>query len=275
MVVLYALALLCVDNEVLLVRRLHEQFGNGQYSLVGGKVEHAERALQAVRREVLEETGLDLPESAFTPVHTMHRLGTESPFMVLCFKANITGMAPKNVEPEKHDDMRMFALNQLPENILPAHKQMLACVEQGISYSEHGWDAERLKNVMNGQDKSGIMRRYFDALQAGSYDAVMELFEKDALVYSPLYGRMQADRFYKELLAKTKSSKITLKDVFQNPENRSHAAAHFLYDWTLSDGTPAPFECIDLFEFSERNLIKSLKIIYDTQHVRQKFEGVR
>jgi 8-oxo-dGTP diphosphatase len=140
MVNFYVLAFLCIGNDVLLVRRGHVSFGAEMYSIVGGKVEKGERALQAIKREVLEETRLDIPESDFELVHTFHRKGTEAEFMALCFKVDITHMpAPYNNEPEKHDDMRFFKIDQLPENILPAHKQAIEGIEKNIRYSEHGW----------------------------------------------------------------------------------------------------------------------------------------
>lgn len=140
MITLYVLTLLCVNDQILLVRRNNNQtFGGGFYSLVGGKVEPNERGLQAIQREVQEETGLTLQESDFSFVHAFHRNGTENPFIALCYKADITGMMPCNKEQDKHDDMRMFDINTLPDNILPAHKQALLYIMRNIAYSEHGW----------------------------------------------------------------------------------------------------------------------------------------
>jgi hypothetical protein len=64
---------------------------------------------------------------------------TDSLLIALIFKADITGMHPQNNEIAKHDDMRWFKIDQLPENIIPAHKQAIECIVRGISYSEHGW----------------------------------------------------------------------------------------------------------------------------------------
>lgn len=140
MVSFYVLALLYNGDEILLLRRANADFGKGLYSLVGGKVEKNERALHAIKREVYEEVGLDIPEEAFSLVHTFHRQGTEGPLLALCFKADISSLPlPYNKEPEKHDDMRFFTLRNLPENILPAHKQALEYIQKNSSYSEHGW----------------------------------------------------------------------------------------------------------------------------------------
>lgn len=140
MITLFILAYLYLDNTVLLIRRSSQDFGRGLYSLLGGKVEQGESALRAIRREVLEEVGLDIPESAFKLVHTLHRKGTETEFIALCFKADISVLpAPYNNEPDKHNDVRLFDVTQLPVNIIPAHKQIIECIQQNIAYSEHGW----------------------------------------------------------------------------------------------------------------------------------------
>lgn len=137
---LYVLVLLLMGNNVLLVRRINQTFAPGHYSLVGGKVEKNETATRAIQREVQEETGLAIPMSAFKLVHTLHRKGTEDEFVALFFEVDITNFpAPQNKEPHKHDDIKFFPLNALPENIIPAHKQAIEYMMQDIAYSEHGW----------------------------------------------------------------------------------------------------------------------------------------
>jgi 8-oxo-dGTP diphosphatase len=141
MVALYVLALLYKDNDLLLVRRHNVDFGSGLYSFVGGAVNEGERALQAIQREVKEETGLSVPEEDFSLVHIINRKGTENNMVILFFMADIAAM-PKPVikEPKKHDDMRFFRFDELPENMIPAHKQALECITIHSPYSEHGWE---------------------------------------------------------------------------------------------------------------------------------------
>src|SRR5581483_1352638 len=127
----------------------------------------------------------------------------------------------------------------------------------------------------NSMTQSTIIRSYFQGLESGSYEKVIQLFAPNAVVLSPLYGKKSATTFYKELFSDTNRSKITLKNIFVNPDNSQVAAGHFLYDWTLKDGTKAPFECIDVFEFTKDNkFIEKLTIIYDTQHTRKAFEQI-
>ncbi len=52
-------AIVVKDGRLLMVRRAHDP-GAGLWSLPGGRVEHGEYLAEALRREVSEETGLDV-----------------------------------------------------------------------------------------------------------------------------------------------------------------------------------------------------------------------
>jgi ketosteroid isomerase-like protein len=122
-------------------------------------------------------------------------------------------------------------------------------------------------------EKKQVIQSYFRGLEKGSYEEVVRLFAPDALVHSPLYGKVKASLFYKELFSDTQSSKIVLKNTFLSAEKPDSAAAHFVYSWTMKDGNHVQFECIDVFEFVPgSDKIKLLTIIYDTYGVRQGFE---
>jgi len=136
---IYVLAYLYSDDNILLLRRKNVTFGSGLYGLAGGQMEQGETARQAIAREVQEELALSIDPSEFELVHTLHRKGTETEFISLCFQADIAGMKPKNNEPDKHDDMRLFKLYDLPTNIIPAHQRIIESVESEDIYSEHGW----------------------------------------------------------------------------------------------------------------------------------------
>ncbi len=129
-------------------------------------------------------------------------------------------------------------------------------------------------NCMSGnKERESIIKAYFHGLETASYEQVIKLFDKNAIVHSPLYGDVKAETFYRDLFAVTTSSKITLKNILLSANNPQVAAAHFQYDWVLKDGTPAPFECIDVFQFSTDNKIVDLKIIYDSHNTRRAFEN--
>lgn len=121
-------------------------------------------------------------------------------------------------------------------------------------------------------DSEKILTQYLHRLEKGSYQDVIALFTDDAFVNSPLYGKVNASHFYRELFRDTTQSAITVLHTFAN----SHTGAvHFLYTWVLKDGTETSFECVDVVEFTGDGKIQQLTIIYDTYPVRQSFEKMK
>ncbi|HOP48170.1 MAG TPA: nuclear transport factor 2 family protein [Desulfobacteraceae bacterium] len=117
-----------------------------------------------------------------------------------------------------------------------------------------------------------ICRQYLDALNEGSLEKILSLFDQDAVVVSPLYGEMSAARFYKDLFADTGRSETRLLNIFHSVSGTPDLALHFHYLWTLKNGKTVEFECVDVFEISwDSNRIKRLKIIYDTAAIRADF----
>tara|TARA_Y100000310_G_C20589970_1_gene767473 strand:+ start:111 stop:491 length:381 start_codon:yes stop_codon:yes gene_type:complete len=123
-------------------------------------------------------------------------------------------------------------------------------------------------------ESANIIEQYLKALEIGSYEEMMKLFTPDAIVHSPLYGEIKASKFYKDLFADTSESKITLLNIFKGKDDFI-GAGHFRYDWKLADGTPVSFECVDVFKFSNDNLIKELTIIYDASATRPALEKMK
>jgi hypothetical protein len=119
-----------------------------------------------------------------------------------------------------------------------------------------------------------VLTLYLDALQTGNNDQVIRLFSNNAVVVSPLYGRVEASHFYRDLFTDTTHSKIVPHNIFISKDGTT-GAAHFTYTWTLKDGTAATFECVDIIEFSEKGTIDQLTIIYDTSVIRKSFENMK
>lgn len=120
-----------------------------------------------------------------------------------------------------------------------------------------------------------IIKEYLKGLEIGSYENIIKLFTEDATIHSPLYGKINAKAFYQDLFKDTSKSKITLRNIFTNPENKEVVAGHFRYDWILRDGTSTFFECVDVFRLNDKGKIKELTIIYDTAKIRNSFEDLK
>ena len=118
------------------------------------------------------------------------------------------------------------------------------------------------------------IKKYLSGLEKSDYENLINLFAPNAIVHSPLYGEVEAKKFYEDLFKDTNKSVITLKDIFMSEDN-SKGAVNFLYDWTLSDGSPVSFDCVDIFKFNSEGKIQELTIIYDTSQTRPKFDKLK
>jgi 8-oxo-dGTP diphosphatase len=137
-VVAYALVMLVRDNSLLMLKRsAKNSFAPQAYSLPGGKVEKDESFRQAAIREINEELGIILQEDDLEFVHTFYRKGTEHELVACIFRCRKWQGEPSNKEPDKHDEMKWIDADQLPENIVPAHRKVWQAVVEGKMYSEH------------------------------------------------------------------------------------------------------------------------------------------
>jgi steroid delta-isomerase len=114
-----------------------------------------------------------------------------------------------------------------------------------------------------------VLHRYLSGLDGGSVAAVLACFTPDAVVVSPLYGTLPATRFYPALFADSAPSSTTLRRVYVDPDEPREVALAFHYDWTLGDGTAAPFDVVDLLTLDAAwERIERLTICYDTAPLR-------
>jgi hypothetical protein len=116
---------------------------------------------------------------------------------------------------------------------------------------------------------SAVLHRYLAALDAGSVEAVLACFVPGAEVVSPLYGTLPATSFYPALFADSAPSRTELRRVYVDPDEPREVALAFHYDWTLADGTPAPFDVVDLVTLApDGEHLERLTICYDTAPLR-------
>lgn len=133
----YAVAFIHRNNKVLFVKRSEKApFSPGYYSLVGGLLEKNEPFRQALARELHEEIGVTVDESDLHFVHMFHRNGSEHEMVVSVFECTAFQGEPFNKEPEKHSEIFWADLDNLPELIIPAHRNVLQLIKEKQFYSE-------------------------------------------------------------------------------------------------------------------------------------------
>ena len=94
----------------------------GVWNLCAGAIEFGDTAEETVRKEVNEEFGASVIESEFLGYRDIYRIhkGNTTHWIALDFKVLIDPKQVKNNEPHKHDEVKLFTLENIPN---PLHSQ--------------------------------------------------------------------------------------------------------------------------------------------------------
>lgn len=105
-------------GEVLLGLRKGSH-GAGEWSFPGGHLEWGETIFETAKREVKEETGLDIDEFELISVaDEMRYIKTDDKhYLNIGIRAICKGGEPKNMEPEKCEGWDWFSLDHLPKRL--------------------------------------------------------------------------------------------------------------------------------------------------------------
>lgn len=130
--------ILMKDNKILLLRRQNTGYEDGNYSFIAGHLEGNESFKQAMIREAKEEAGIDIDLEKLEVIHVMHRStkNNENERVDVFLKADEWGGEIQNMESHKCADLTWFALDDLPDNIVPCVRQAVECVKGNCFYSE-------------------------------------------------------------------------------------------------------------------------------------------
>ena len=126
------------ENQILLLRRFNTGFRDGEYSVPAGHLDGGETIMQAAIREAEEETGVQIAESDMTFATVMHRIEDDERVDFFVQVHQWQG-EQFNAEPEKCDELRWVAIDQLPENTIPYVRQALQNHLNDVRFDEFGW----------------------------------------------------------------------------------------------------------------------------------------
>lgn len=111
-------------QSVLMVRRRGTGFCDGMYSVPAGHVMRAESILEAAAREAREEVGLEVSPSTLVVTGTMYRRSTEARIDFFIEAGRWAG-EPRNLEPDKCDEVAWFPSGRLPHGTIPYVRRAL------------------------------------------------------------------------------------------------------------------------------------------------------
>ena len=112
-------------HKILLSRRFHTGYRDGEYSVPAGHLDGGESVVAAGCREAAEEVGVTLAESDLEFIGVMHRIEDEER-VDFFFRVRTWPSEPFNNEPDKCDDLRWYDIEMLPTNTVPYVRQAIA-----------------------------------------------------------------------------------------------------------------------------------------------------
>jgi len=124
------------DGKILLLRRCNTGWKDGEYGVVAGHVDGNETIAEAMVREAKEEADITINESDLKVVHAQHRISKGSEYIDFHLVAANWSGEPRNLEPEKCDDLSWYAIDRLPENTIPYMRLAFESIANNIVFSE-------------------------------------------------------------------------------------------------------------------------------------------
>ncbi len=126
------------EGQVLLLRRAHTGYEDGNYSVPAGHLDGGEEVTAATVREAYEEAGVRIDPADLTMVGVMHRKSNDERVDFFLTATRWTG-AITNAEPHKCDELAWFDLDRLPGNVIPYVRRALDNMRGGAWFDSFGW----------------------------------------------------------------------------------------------------------------------------------------
>ncbi|HUX75347.1 MAG TPA: NUDIX domain-containing protein [Anaerolineae bacterium] len=126
------------DGKVLLLRRFNTGYEDGNYSVVAGHLNGDEEVKTAAIREAHEEVGIRIAPADLQVVGVMHRKSNDERVDFFLTVASWSGEIT-NMEPDKCDRLAWFAVDDLPENVIPYVRRALGNYRRGKWFGSFGW----------------------------------------------------------------------------------------------------------------------------------------
>jgi 8-oxo-dGTP diphosphatase len=132
--------LLLTDDQgrILFGRRAGTGYADGAFHPPSGHLEAEESVVEALRREAVEEIGVQIAPEDVEFAHIMHN-SSSGGRVAFFFQVRQWEGEPTNMEPDKCDALEWFAADALPADMIPYCREALGHISSGKSLSLFGW----------------------------------------------------------------------------------------------------------------------------------------
>jgi len=118
------------DGKILLGKR-NSYPGSGTWSMPGGHLEYKEKLEDCVKREVKEETNLDVGFSHV--LTTTDDMFDEKHYLTVYAKADFKGGELKLMEPDRFEQWGWFKLEEVPEELFLQTRKILDFLQNELA----------------------------------------------------------------------------------------------------------------------------------------------
>jgi 8-oxo-dGTP pyrophosphatase MutT (NUDIX family) len=125
-------------GRVLFGQRQNTGYEDGAWHLPSGHLEAHESVVAALIREAKEELGIVIEPDEVEFTHVMHNSSSGGRVAFFFTVHRWTG-TPHNQEPDKCAELRWFALDELPDHMIPYCRAALDWVAKDHCFSIYGW----------------------------------------------------------------------------------------------------------------------------------------
>lgn len=127
--------MLIKDGKVLLGKRKGKH-GNGEYAWPGGHFEYMESFEECARREVMEETGMQITNVRFLRLYNLKEYAPKH-YVDIGLIADWQSGEPQVLEPEKCESWDWYDLANLPSPLFAAIPSYIEAYKTGKNYFDN------------------------------------------------------------------------------------------------------------------------------------------